>query len=140
VARLPAADVPARFGAYLAEVYAAARRGAVSLDGQNVFVYRGGGGRDGETEVAFGVGVSAPFAPVGPVRAVPLPVGPVAATTHWGDYAGLGAAHAAVVAWCEADGHAVAGTRWEIYGHWSADPAARRTDVYYLLATPDGSR
>jgi effector-binding domain-containing protein len=83
--------------------------------------------------VEFGVGVTAPFAPLGPVRAVPLPVGPVATTTHWGDYAGLGAAHAAVIAWCRAHGHALAGTRWEVYGHWSDDPAARRTDVYHLL-------
>lgn len=137
VARLPVADVPARFGAYLDQVYAAARGGAVALDGQNVFVYRGGGGADGVAEVEFGVGVTAPFAPVGPVRAVPLPVGPVAATTHWGDYAGLGAAHASVVAWCRAHGHALTGTRWEVYGHWSDDPAARRTDVYHLLDTAD---
>jgi hypothetical protein len=134
MARLPVADVPARFAAYLDQVYAAARGGAVSLDGQNIFVYRGGG-PDDEVEVEFGVGVTAPFPPAGPVHAVPLPVGPVAATTHWGDYAGLGAAHAAVVAWCQAHGHALAGTRWEVYGHWSADPAARRTDVYYLLDT-----
>jgi len=81
LARLLIADVSARFREYLDPVYAAARSGAIVLDGQNVFLYRGGSG-DGVAEVAFGVGVAAPFAPVGSVQYVPLPVGPVAATTH----------------------------------------------------------
>lgn len=139
-ARLPTADVPTRFRTYLDQVYAAARGGAISLDGQNVFLSRGQRGADGLTEVEFGVGVTAPFAPVGRVRDVPLPVGAVAAATHWGDDAKLGASHAAIVAWCHAQGHALAGTRWEVYGHWSDDPAARRTDVYYLLASLSSGR
>jgi len=131
-ARLPIADVPRRFGEYLDQVYAASRGGAVRLDGQNIFVYHGAAA-DGATEVEFAVGATAPFAPVGPVRYSALPTGEVAATTHWGDYVGLGAAHGAVVAWCRAHGRELAGPRWEVYGHWSDDPAQRRTDVYYLL-------
>jgi hypothetical protein len=45
----------------------------------------------------------------------------------------MGDAHAAVIAWCRANGRALTGTRWEIYGHWSDDPARVRTDVFYLL-------
>lgn len=132
-ARVPVLEVPRRFAGYLDQVYAASRTGAVKLDGQNVFLYHGGAAADGATEVEFGVGVTAPFAPLGPVRYAELPAGEVATTTHWGDYAGLGSAHAAIVAWCRAHGRELAGPRWEVYGHWSDDPAQRRTDVYYLL-------
>jgi len=104
----------------------------VTLDGQNIFVYREAA--DGQMDIEFGVGTSAPFAPVGNVRYAALPTGEVAATTHWGDYGGLKGAHAAVVAWCRANGHRRAGTLWEIYGHWRDDPAERRTDIYHLLA------
>lgn len=44
-ARLRLADVPQRFAAYLDEVYAASRAGAVQVDGQNIFVYRPAIGR-----------------------------------------------------------------------------------------------
>ena len=132
-ATLPLADVPRRFAEYLDQVYAASRGGTVRLDGQNIFVYRTGAAPDGAAEVEFGVGTTSPFAPVGPVRYATLPTGAVAVTTHWGDYAGLGDAHGAVIAWCRTHGRELAGPRWEVYGHWSDDPARRRTDVYYLL-------
>jgi GyrI-like small molecule binding protein len=138
-ARLPMADVPRRFAEYLDQVYAASRGGAVRLDGQNIFVYHPGAGPDGATEVAFGVGVTEPFSPVGAVQYSALPTGEVAATTHWGDYGGLGDAHGAVIAWCRAHGRELAGPRWEVYGHWSDDPARRRTDVYYLLSGAPGA-
>ena len=130
-ARLRAESVPAQFARHLDHVYAA-RAAGVRLDGQNVFVYRAA--PDGEVDVEFGVGALAPFAPTGAVTFSATPGGEVAATTHVGDYAGLGRAHDAVVAWCRAHGRRLAGPRWEIYGHWSDDPAARRTDVCYLLA------
>ena len=130
--RLPIRSVPAVFANYLNEVYAAARDGTIPLDGQNIFIYRDSGGPDGEVDVEFGVGVRAPFAPSGNVTYVDLPVGEVATTTHWGDYARLGDAHAAVIAWCRSQNRELAGPRWEIYGHWR-DDAPPRTDVYYLL-------
>jgi effector-binding domain-containing protein len=55
-------------------------------------------------------------------------------TTHWGDYAGLGAAHGAVRDWCAAQGLRPAGPRWEIYGPHRGDPAQVWTEVYWLLA------
>lgn len=124
-------DVPARFRFSLDQVYAAATRHAIALDGQNVFVYRAGS--TPLADVEFGVGVTEPFAPVGRVVYSQVPGGEVATTTHWGDYAALGAAHDAVVTWCRGNGHSLAGVSWEVYGHWNDDPAKRRTDVFHLL-------
>lgn len=121
------------FRRYLDQVYAVARTGAVHLDGQNVFVYRVSLERPGELDVAFGVGVTAPFATVAAVEPTPLPVGEVATTTHWGSYAKLGAAHHAVTEWCRSNGRKQAGASWEVYGHWTEDESRLRTDVFYLL-------
>ena len=129
--RMAVREVPARFKPLLDQVYAAKRTHTLALDGQNVFLYRADA--TDQLDVAFGVGVTAPFEPVGRVEPVEVPGGQVATTTHWGDYAGLGAAHDAVVAWCRANGHALAGVAWEVYGHWDDDPAKRRTDVFQLL-------
>ena len=131
-AHLPIHRVPASFTTYLNQVYTAARNGAIQLDGQNIFVYRGGASDD-EAEVDFGVGVRSPFETHGAVTYSELPTGEVAVATHWGDYAQLGVAHSAVLAWCKANGREPTGTRWEIYGHWTDDPTHRRTDVYYQL-------
>lgn len=132
-ARLPVRDVPRSFARYLDQVYAAARGGSLLLDGQNVFVYRDVRDRPDEADVAFGIGIKAPFDRIGNVEPTIVPGGPVAMTTHWGSYANLGAAHAAVIEWCRANGHGLAGSRWEVYGHWVDDEAQLCTDVYYLL-------
>ena len=129
--RMAVRDVPARFRSSLDQVYAAAKSHAIALDGQNVFVYRAG--PTSLADVDFGVGVAGPFAPVGRVVYSQVSGGEVATTTHWGDYAALGAAHDAVVAWCHGHGHSLAGVSWEVYGHWSDNPAKRCTDVFHLL-------
>ena len=61
------------------------------------------------------------------------PAGRAATTVHWGSYDGVKDASAAVVAWCNANGHALAGESWEVYGDWSDDPEKVRTDVFFLL-------
>jgi hypothetical protein len=132
-ARVPASHVSSVFGSYLDQVYALGRSGAVKLDGQNIFVYRNVADSPNELDVEFGVGVTAPFAGMGAVELSMVPAGQVATTTHWGDYAKLGAAHEAVIEWCRSNDWRLAGPRWEVYGHWSGDGAAR-TDIYYLLA------
>ena len=132
-ARLPIARVSSSFADYLNQVYAAGRSGSVLLDGQNIFVYRGGTAAGGDVDVEFGVGVRAPFSSAGAVSYSETPAGEVATTTHWGDYAKLGDAHAAVIAWCASHDRTRAGPRWEVYGHWVDDPSQLRTDVYYLL-------
>ena len=131
-ATLPIASVPHRFREFLDQVYAAGRAGLASLDGQNIFVYHPR--PDGHADVDFGVGVRAPFTATGAVVLTETPAGRVATTTLWGDYAHLGDAHAAITAWCQAQGRRLAGPRWEVYGHWHDNPAERRTDVYALLA------
>ena len=139
-ARLRIRDVPTTFAQYLDQVYAAARTGAVRLDGQNIFIYRDTPDRPSEADVAFGVGVTAPFEPMGNVQPTQLPAGAVATTTHWGRYSGLGGAHHAVIEWCRAHGRRRAGPRWEVYGHWTDDESQLRTDVFYLLEADPSTR
>lgn len=133
-ARVPVAEIPRRFGQYLDQVYAASKSGHVQLDGQNVFLYHPVEGDLSIVDASFGVGITAPFAAHGDVTPVALPVGPVAVTTHIGDYGGLRAAHQAIIDWCAANGVTRTGIRWEVYGHWDPDPSRLRTDVYHLLA------
>jgi len=132
-ARLQIRDVPSTFARYLDQVYAAGRAGRIRLDGQNIFIYRDIPDRPNEADVAFGVGVKEPFEPTGDVQPTVLPAGLVATATHWGNYAGLGEAHDAIITWCRAHGHRRTGTRWEVYGHWTDDESRLRTDVFYLL-------
>lgn len=137
-ARVPVGAVSRMFRQYLDQVYAAARAGSLQLDGQNIFVYHCVPDRPAELDVAFGVGVTAPFVTVGAVEATSLPVGEVATATHWGNYAGLGGAHTAIDEWCRLHGRRRTGASWEVYGHWTDDEARLRTDVFYLLE-PAGS-
>jgi effector-binding domain-containing protein len=130
-ARLVPSRIPLEFTRYLDQVYAA-RASGIQLDGQNIFVYRDAPDQPGHLDIDFGVGITAPLVPVGNVRAVELPLGEVATTTHRGAYTGLGAAHDAVLAWCRAHSRAPAGPRWEVYGHWT-EGESPRTDIYYLL-------
>jgi hypothetical protein len=125
-------QVPLVFAAYLQQVYAAGSAGQLSLDGQNIFIYRSSTAES--LTVDFCVGVTAPFTAVGAVEPRTTPAGVAAHTTHMGDYAGLRHANAAIRAWCAAHGRTRAGPSWEVYGHWHADPTQNRTDVYYLLA------
>ena len=136
-ARVPMGSVPRIFRQYLDQVYAASRAGHVQLDGENVFLYTFSPDRPSEIDVAFGVGIRAPFSPVDSVQPTSLPVGEVATTTHWGNYAGLRAAHDAVISWCDANGRKRSGASWEVYGHWTEDESQLRTDIFYLL---DGAR
>jgi hypothetical protein len=134
-AQVPLGRVGQEFGRRLDQVYAAARTGAVHLDGQNIFIYRAA--TADELTVDFCVGVKAPFAAVGAVVPLLTPQGVAAMTTHHGDYGRLGEANAAILAWCRANGRQCAGPSWEVYGHWHTDPAQLRTEVYYLLQSGD---
>lgn len=130
-------QVGREFGRHLDQVYAAARAGAVHLDGQNVFIYREC--TNDQLTVDFCVGITAPFDPVGAVLPLETPSGVAAMTTHQGDYGRLGEANAAILAWCRANNRRLAGPSWEVYGHWDADPAKLRTEVYYLILTPSAA-
>jgi hypothetical protein len=133
-ALVPRGRVAQEFVRHLDQIYAAARAGAVQLDGQNVFIYRAATADD--LTVDFCVGVKAPFAAVGAVEPLETPQGVAAMTTHHGDYARIGEANAAILAWCRANDRLRSGPSWEVYGHWTEDPAQLRTDIYYLLQAP----
>lgn len=79
---MPIPEVSRRFADLLGEVHAAARGGALSLDGQNIFAYRDAAG--GEADVEFGVGTTSPFVAIGRVEPSETPGGEIATTTHWG--------------------------------------------------------
>ena len=130
-ARLPLNQVSHRFAEFLTPVYDTARAAGIALDGQNVFVYENCAA--GAGDVTFGVGVKGAFTGHPPLVAAQTPSGVAAHVTHWGDYSGLGAAHAAVTSWCRETGKTLAGPSWEVYGHWSDDPSKLRTDIFYLL-------
>jgi effector-binding domain-containing protein len=119
------------FGRYLDQVYAAGRSGALTLDGQNILIYRAA--TADELTVDFCVGATASFDPIGAVVSLETPSGVAAMVVHQGDYGRLGDANAAIIAWCEANGRTRAGPSWEVYGHWDPDPLKLRTEVYYLL-------
>lgn len=132
--RVRKGDVASAFGEALDAVYSAARDGAGTLDGQNVFVYRPAVDMPGHLDVAFGVGVRGAFMPREDVGLVVVPGGRVVTTTHIGDYSGLRAAHDALQAWSRAHDVRFEGTSWEVYGHWPIDNAPPRTDLFYLIA------
>jgi effector-binding domain-containing protein len=95
---------------------------------QNVMLYK-----DDAPSVEIGVLAAAPVAAQGRVVASALPAGKTVMTTHRGDYAGLGRAHAAVHRFAELEHLVLQGPRWEIYGHHD-DRREPETEVYYLLS------
>ena len=108
-------------------------RGAGVPAGRNVMLYL-----DDVPNVEVGVELEGDLAqPSGRVVASALPSGRAATTVARGapSLEGIAAAHAAVIEWCEANGHARTGVRWEVYDHWRDDPDSFETAVYWLLAS-----
>jgi hypothetical protein len=104
--------------------------------GRNVVLYHPAT-RDGlgaEFEIETGVEVPDGFAPMAPVYLTRTPGGRVVTTAHFGPYEKLGAAYDAIHLYVRAGGLKLAGPSWEVYGHWSKDPAELRTDVYFRIA------
>jgi effector-binding domain-containing protein len=107
-------------------------RGAGLEAGRNVMVYE-----DDTPTVEVGVEMPEAFEPSGRVVPSTLPSGRAARTVLRGPPSpdGIGAAHDAVVRWCEANGERRTGVRWEVYGHWDDDhPEAFETEVYWLVS------
>jgi effector-binding domain-containing protein len=128
------AAFPSLWRQLLDEVYAFVRRRPDLATGsgrelwQNVMLYK-----DDRPDVEVGVLVSGSFEPEGRVIASELPRGEVATAIHRGDYAQLRVTHDAVRDHVSAAGRELAGPRWEIYGHWRADPGELETEVFWLL-------
>jgi effector-binding domain-containing protein len=122
--------VPAGCG----EVWAFVRSAGLPRPGRNLALYL-----DGEINLEVGAEMDQPFTGNDRVVCSSTPAGLVATTVHLGPYHRLGDAHDAIVKWCSANGHALAGPNWEVYGHWIDDPAQLRTDVFYLLQAASAS-
>lgn len=121
-------EFPMLWKTLLDEVWTCLHAGGVYRGCHNVMLYL-----DDAPHVEVGVELKVPCPLTGRVVTSVLPAGHVAMTVHRGPYAGLAAAHRAVLDWCAAKGRRPAGLRWEIYGPHSDDPAEIWTEVYYLL-------
>lgn len=117
-------------------VWSAIRAQQITGAGRHVALYL-----DDQINLEVGVELDTPFGGSGEVVGSATPAGLVATTTHYGPYGLLHQAHDAIHLWCRSNGRALAGPRWEIYGHWkeewNSDPAKICTDIFYLIE--DGS-
>ena len=129
--RVPIGEVGSRFREPLDRVWNFVRTAGLRPH-HNVFVYHHDGNDD--TLVEFGVQVDLPFADGDEVVCSTTPAGTVATAMHIGPYDELFVTHAAVHAWCAAQGKEPAGLSWEVYGDWDDDPAKLETQVFYLLS------
>ena len=123
-------ELPAAAGAAFDDVWAFLRSNeGLRTDGHNVILYL-----DGQPHAEVGVIVTGGFADAGRVTASVLPGATVARTVHRGSYEHLADAHQAVHSWCSANGRAMTGVRWEIYGDWHEDESQLETEVAWVLS------
>jgi effector-binding domain-containing protein len=122
-------EFPTLWTVLLDEVWACLRAGGVQRGCPNIMFYR-----DDVPHVEVGVELRQPCPLTGRVVASTLPAGQVAMAVHRGPYAGLAAAHRAVLDWCAAQERQPTGSRWEVYGPHHDDPAQITTEVYWLLS------
>jgi effector-binding domain-containing protein len=130
-ARVRPGDVPKHIIPLLDEVYTFLKTTGQKHRGINIGLYDVGAA---EFVMRAGVQVDAEFEPHGRIACVHLPVGPAATVAHVGPYDGIPLAHEAVRAWAKAEGRALSGVNWEVYGHWTDNPQEARTDIWYQLA------
>ena len=121
-------EFPSLWGQLSGEVWECLRAGGIDRGCRNVMLYL-----DDAPSVEVGVLLDQPCTLTGRVVVSALPAGSTATTVHRGSFAGLGAAHEAVVAWCATHGHRLTRTRWEVYGPHSDDPAQQWTEISWLL-------
>ena len=123
--------IPAACG----EVWSYFRSAGLPKPGRHIALYLSHG--QGPVNVEVGAEVGSQFAGNDRIHCSRLPTGRVATTVHFGPYARIGEANAAIRGWCDQHGHRLSSISWEIYGHWeeswNADPSKIRTDVFYLL-------
>ena len=131
---VPVGGVGRAWGPALDQVWAFLRANPAIRRGHNLFLYHHPQRRGDPMAADFGVQVFARFEPAGNVRCVETPAGEVARIVHRGPYAEMGAAHAAIQAWCVAHGRRIGSASWELYGDSTDDPANLETTISYLLA------
>jgi hypothetical protein len=120
--RASTANLPVRIRALFDEFY-----GAFKSKGELNIVFYPGTGGGGEFDIECGVRVNGG-------GNSSTPAGTAATTTYFGSYDRMGPAHEAIHQWSRDHGRALAGPSWEVYGHWTDDPAKLRTDIFYLLS------
>ena len=120
-------EFPSLWRRLLDEIWSAVRSNDAVDPGRNVMLYK-----DDVPNVEVGVEAKGPFAAIGRIVPSALPSGRVATTTHRGRYENIGAAHEAVISWCDDCGLERTGVRWEIYGHW-IEGVEPEVEVYWLL-------
>jgi effector-binding domain-containing protein len=127
-------EFPALWRPFLDEVWAFLRATpGLWTGGHNVMVYRRTTS-DVEVAVEVGVQVTHSFEARGRVVPSTLPTAEVARTVHAGTPQEIGAAHAAVLAWCDAQHRKVTGVSWEIYGDPDTQTGHFDVAVYCELA------
>jgi effector-binding domain-containing protein len=135
--RVRAKELPQFVPAACGEVWSFIRSAGLPRPGRHLALYL-----DAQGSVEVGAEVSEPFAGNDRVHCSRLPAGLVARTIHFGPYAGLSEAHAAIRTWCVEHRRECLGISWELYGHWeeswNTDSSKIRTDVFYLLDDPKG--
>ncbi len=122
-------EFPRLWGQLLGEVWACLRAAGIHRGARNVMLYR-----DDIPTVEVGVLLDQPCPLTGRVVVSALPAGAVATTVHRGPFGDVRATHDAVLNWCDANGRRPTGTRWEVYGPHSDDPAEQWIEVHWLLA------
>lgn len=121
-------EYPALWRQLLDEVWACLRANGITGGCRNIMLYL-----DNTPKVEVGVELRQPCPLTGNVVSSTLPAGRVAKTVHYGSYAELGAAHQAVVDYCDENALARNGVSWEVYGPHDDDPAKVWTEIYYQL-------
>jgi effector-binding domain-containing protein len=127
-------EIPKAFKPALDLVWAFLRQHkGLRTDGHNVFLYHHVREPEAGMPIDFGVEVTRRFEPEGEVRCVETPAGEAAVVEHHGPYDGLARAHAALHAWCAANGRTIGAYSLEVYGDWADDPNKLETTIQYLL-------
>jgi effector-binding domain-containing protein len=135
--RVPRQELARFVPAACGEVWSFIRSSGLPRPGRHLALYL-----DAEGSVEVGAEVTEPFAGNERIHCSQLPAGRVVTTAHFGPYARLGEAHAAIREWCAERGHERSEICWELYGHWeeswNTDPSKIRTDVFHLLRNQNG--
>ena len=127
-------EVPTLFRPALDLVWAfLGKHPGLRTDGHNVFLYHHVDRPAAGMPIDLGVEVTRRFEPEGEVCCVETPAGEASVVEHRGPYRELAKAHAALHAWCAANGRTIGGHSLEIYGDWSNDPSKLETTIQYLL-------
>jgi effector-binding domain-containing protein len=99
--------------------------------GINVAVYHG----SDPPGLVMEAGVRVPTAFTGDSRVscTRTPAGPALTVTHRGPYHLMPRAYEALRAWARTNGREPGTLSWEVYGHWTENPADLQTDIWWLL-------